>query len=118
LSPPSAMADPPGSPGSKVPSIDEHLDAAGFGMFQIRILCILSMLVIADGMEMTMLSMLRKPFMEEFGLDDYGFAALGCGVSPLQNNPFVLSPSRALCFFASLPVCVPCSWCLLVCQTC
>lgn len=71
------MADPPGSPGSKVPTIDEHLDAAGFGMFQIRIFCIMSMLVIADGMEMTVLSMLREPLKEEFGLDDYGFAALG-----------------------------------------
>ena len=73
------MADPPGSPGSKVPTIDEHLDAAGFGMFQIRIFCIMSMLVIADGMEMTVLSMLRKPLQREYGLDDYGFAALGSG---------------------------------------
>jgi len=70
------MSEAP-SPGGKVPSIDEHLDAAGFGWFQMRIFCIMSMLVVADGMEMTVLSMLREPLKREFGLDDYGFAALG-----------------------------------------
>ena len=45
--------------------------------FQIRLFLMMSMLVVADGMEMTVLSMLREPLKREFGLDDYGFAALG-----------------------------------------
>ena len=74
------MASPGGAPrpaGTTAPSIDEHLDHAGFGWFQVRIFLIMSLLVVADGMEMTVLSMLREPLKREFGLDDYGFAALG-----------------------------------------
>jgi len=81
------MVEAPPSPGGTVPSIDEHLDAAGFGWFQMRIFCIMSMLVVADGMEMTVLSMLREPLKREFGLDDYGFAALGSGASQVQFAP-------------------------------
>ena len=44
------------------PSLEEHLDAAGFGWFQVRLFSIMSLLVVADGMEMTVLSMLREPF--------------------------------------------------------
>ena len=82
----------PGSPGSKAPTIDEHLDAAGFGWYQIRIFLIMSMLVVADGMEMTVLSMLRKPLQREFGLDDYGFAALGSG-----EPSSCLQPNQSVC---------------------
>lgn len=92
------MSGAPPSPGGKVPSIDEHLDAAGFGWFQMRIFCIMSMLVVADGMEMTVLSMLREPLKREFGLDDYGFAALGSGApppSPLNCSYLLAHPSRA-----------------------
>jgi len=71
------MADTPASPSGRVPTLDEHLDHAGFGWFQIRLFLMMSMLVVADGMEMTVLSMLREPLKREFGLDDYGFAALG-----------------------------------------
>ena len=47
---------PPPSPSAKTPTIDEHLDHAGFGWFQIRLFLIMSLLVVADGMEMTVLS--------------------------------------------------------------
>ena len=67
----------PPSPGAKAPAIDEHLDHAGFGWFQVRLFLIMSMLVVADGMEMTVLSMLRGPLKREYGLDDYGFATVG-----------------------------------------
>jgi hypothetical protein len=88
----------PSSPSEKAPTIDEHLDAAGFGWYQIRIFCIMSLLVVADGMEMTVLSMLRKPLQREYGLDDYGFAALGSGTRAPEDLRCVrtraLPPSR------------------------
>ena len=48
--------------GGAATSLEEHLDAAGFGWFQMRFFLILSSLVVADDMEMTMLSILREPF--------------------------------------------------------
>ena len=86
------------SPGGKAPTIDEHLYGAGFGWYQIRFFCLVSLLVVADGMEMTVLSMLRKPLQREYGLDDYGFAALGSGMRAPEDLRCVrtraLPPSR------------------------
>jgi len=48
--------------GGAATSLEEHLDAAGFGWFQMRFFLILSSLVVADDMEMTILSILREPF--------------------------------------------------------
>lgn len=61
------------------PTLDDQLNVAGLGWYQGRLFAMLSLIVVADGMEMTVLSMLRKPLSREFGLDDYGFAALGSG---------------------------------------
>jgi len=74
------------SPGGKAPTIDEHLDGAGFGWYQIRFFCLVSLLVVADGMEMTVLTMLREPLQREFGLDEYGFAALGSGMRAPEDQ--------------------------------
>jgi putative MFS transporter len=59
------------------PTLDDKINAAGLGWYQARLFAMLSLIVIADGMEMTVLTMLRAPAMREFGIDEYGFAVLG-----------------------------------------
>ena len=59
------------------PTLDEHLNASGLGWFQGRLFFMLSLIVVADGMEMTVLTMLRAPVMRDFGIDKYEFAGLG-----------------------------------------
>ncbi|EKX52484.1 hypothetical protein GUITHDRAFT_101655 [Guillardia theta CCMP2712] len=59
------------------PTVDEHIDHAGVGWYQFRLFFILALLVMADGMEMTVISMLRKPLSEEWGLGEMTFAAIG-----------------------------------------
>ena len=59
------------------PTLDDQIDAAGLGWYQARLFAMLSLITVADGMEMTVLTMLRAPVMREFGIDKYGFAVLG-----------------------------------------
>ena len=40
-------------------TLDEHLNFSGLGPFQGRLFAMLSLIVVADGMEMTVLTMLR-----------------------------------------------------------
>ena len=49
-----------------------------------------SLMVAADGMEMTVISLLRGPLQKEFGLDDIGFS--------------VLPPPRVVLSVLALPV--------------
>ena len=65
------------SEASGRPTLDEQLNAAGLGWYQARLFGMLSLITVADGMEMTVLTMLRAPVMREFGIDKYGFAVLG-----------------------------------------
>jgi len=58
-------------------TLDDKINAAGLGWYQARLFAMLSLIVVADGMEMTVLTMLRAPAMREFGIDEYGFAVLG-----------------------------------------
>ena len=59
------------------PTLDEHLNFSGLGPFQGRLFAMLSLIVVADGMEMTVLTMLRHSVTNEFGIDKYQFAILG-----------------------------------------
>ena len=59
------------------PTLDEHLNESGLGWYQARLFSMLALTVVADGMEMTVLTMLRAPLMREFGIDKFGFASLG-----------------------------------------
>ena len=59
------------------PTLDEHLNASGLGWYQARLFTMLSLIVVADGMEMTVLTMLRAPVMRDFGIDKYEFAGVG-----------------------------------------
>ncbi|EKX52288.1 hypothetical protein GUITHDRAFT_102191 [Guillardia theta CCMP2712] len=62
------------------PSLEEHLEHAGVGMFQLCIFLIASLMVAADGMEMTVISLLRKPLQKEWQLNDYEFSSVGSTV--------------------------------------
>ncbi len=44
----------------ELPTLEDHLDHAGVGWFQLKIFLMASLLVAADGMEMTVISLLRK----------------------------------------------------------
>ena len=43
------------------PTLDDQIDAAGLGWYQARLFAMLSLITVADGMEMTVLTMLRAP---------------------------------------------------------
>mmetsp|Transcript_7181 Transcript_7181/g.14427 ORF Transcript_7181/g.14427 Transcript_7181/m.14427 type:complete len:481 (+) Transcript_7181:20-1462(+) len=64
----------------ELPTIEEHLAHCGVGRWQMMIFAIVSLLVLSDGMEMTVISLLRQPLQQEWGLDDFTFSALGSTV--------------------------------------
>eukprot|EP00286_Rhodomonas_abbreviata_P023632 CAMPEP_0181314324 /NCGR_PEP_ID=MMETSP1101-20121128/14754_1 /TAXON_ID=46948 /ORGANISM="Rhodomonas abbreviata, Strain Caron Lab Isolate" /LENGTH=509 /DNA_ID=CAMNT_0023421403 /DNA_START=195 /DNA_END=1720 /DNA_ORIENTATION=- len=64
----------------KLPSLEDHLAHAELGWYQGKIFLMASLLVAADGMEMTVISLLRKPLSKEWGLNDNEFSALGSTV--------------------------------------
>ena len=57
--------------------LQEQIDSAGLGWFHARLFAMCASICLADGMEMTVLTMLREPVMREYNVDKYGFAALG-----------------------------------------
>ena len=59
------------------PTLEEHLGHCGLGWFQYKIFIMAAAIVAADGMEMTVISLLRKPLSKEWGLDDSTFSLLG-----------------------------------------
>mmetsp|Transcript_25651 Transcript_25651/g.60851 ORF Transcript_25651/g.60851 Transcript_25651/m.60851 type:complete len:494 (-) Transcript_25651:101-1582(-) len=64
----------------ELPSLEDHLEHAGVGLYQLKIFLIASLLVAADGMEMTVISLMRKPLSKEWGLNDGTFAIIGSTV--------------------------------------
>jgi MFS family permease len=62
------------------PSLEDHLNHCELGWFQYKIFIMAALIVAADGMEMTVISLLRKPLMSEWGLDDNSFSLLGSTV--------------------------------------
>jgi MFS family permease len=59
------------------PTIEEHIDAGGVGLFQARLFLLTGLVSISDGCEMVVVTILREPMMKEFGVSDMGFATLG-----------------------------------------
>ena len=62
------------------PSLEDHLNHCGVGWFQYKIFVMAAAIVAADGMEMTVISLLRKPLSKEWALDDDTFSLLGSTV--------------------------------------
>ena len=62
------------------PSLEEHLNHCGLGWFQYKIFLMAAAIVAADGMEMTVISLLRKPLTSEWDLSDETFSLLGSSV--------------------------------------
>jgi MFS family permease len=62
------------------PSLEDHLNHCGVGWFQMKIFVMAAAIVAADGMEMTVISLLRKPLSKEWELDDDTFSLLGSTV--------------------------------------
>lgn len=66
--------------GTMAASVEEHLNHSGLGQWQASIFAMSSLMVAADGMEMTVISLLRGSLKREFELDDIGFSVLGSTV--------------------------------------
>lgn len=64
----------------EAPSLEDHLNHCGVGWFQFKIFVMAAAIVAADGMEMTVISLLRKPLSKEWELDDDTFSMLGSTV--------------------------------------
>jgi len=62
------------------PTLEDHLNHCGLGWFQYKIFIMAALIVAADGMEMTVISLLRKPLSTEWALDDNYFSLLGSTV--------------------------------------
>jgi len=64
----------------EAPSLEDHLNHCGLGWFQYNIFIMAALIVAADGMEMTVISLLRKPLSDEWALNDDYFSLLGSTV--------------------------------------
>jgi len=64
----------------QAPSLEDHLNHCGLGRFQYNIFIMVALIVAADGMEMTVISLLRKPLSDEWALNDDNFSLLGSTV--------------------------------------
>lgn len=64
----------------EAPSLEDHLNHCGLGWFQYNIFIMAALIVAADGMEMTVISLLRKPLSDEWALNDDYFSLLGSSV--------------------------------------
>ena len=62
------------------PTLDEHLNHMGLGWFHARLFAMLAILIAADGMEITVLAIVRTAVMQDFDISDWQFALVGSAI--------------------------------------